>query len=95
MHRPTNLERNVKNASAISNQIVNRSVVLMWLGEDVEYLRKKARCKNPIKNPVRVKLLRASIYGCSTILHALRDKEIEDLAAEIQTIKEHLGMKET
>ena len=93
MKNQSNNEKRLENASLNSNRTINRDVILQWLKEDIEFLRKKARCKNPIKNPIRVKLLRASIYGCSIILQALKDKEIEDLTEEIEKIKNHLGVK--
>ncbi len=43
-----------------------------------------ARCKNPIKNPIRVKLLRASIYGCSVLLSGLKDEELELRVVELE-----------
>jgi len=56
-------------------------------------MRKKARNDNPLKNPIRVRLLRASIYGCSVMLQAMKDRELDELMKEIEAIKEHIGMK--
>jgi len=88
------LEASVENGSTNSDNIVDRKEVLQWLREDVEWLRKKARNDNPIKNPIRVKLMRASIYGCSVLLQALKDVEIDVLMGEIEKIKDHIGMME-
>lgn len=85
-------EKSEENASSNSNQVVNRNMVLQWLKEDVDFLRKKARCKNPIKNPIRVKLLRASIYGCSVLLQGMKEAELDKLMDEIEAIKKHIGM---
>ena len=77
MINPLNQKKDEKNSYWKSNLVVNRNIVLQWLKEDIAYLRKMARNKNPIKNPIRVKLLRASIYGCSVLLSGLKDEELE------------------
>ena len=92
MIHSANREKGIENASSNSNQIVNRDVVLQWLKEDIEFLRRKARCKNPIKNPIRVKLLRASIYGCSVLLAGMKDSELDKIMEEIEAIKKHVKM---
>ena len=79
-----NRQKSEENASSNSNQIVNRNMILRWLKEDIDFLRVKARCKNPIKNPIRVKLLRASIYGCSVLLSGLKDEELELRVVELE-----------
>ena len=79
-----NFKRSLKNSSLKSNEVVNRNLVLQWLKEDIAFLRKMARCKNPIKNPIRVKLLRASIYGCSVLLSGLKDEELELRIVELE-----------
>ncbi len=90
MRNPANSKTNPETAPENSNQNVNRDVVLQWLKEDIEFLRRKARCKNPIKNPIRVKLLRASIYGCSVLLQALKDAELEEIAERLKRVEEAL-----
>ena len=84
MKNSPNLERSLNYCSTKSNAIVNRNLILQWLKEDIEFLREKARCKNPIKNPIRVKLLRASIYGCSVLLSGLKDEELELRIIELE-----------
>ncbi len=84
MNRSVNAEKSRNNSSSNSNEIINRNMILQWLKEDIEFLRKKARCKNPIKNPIRVKLLRASIYGCSVLLSGLKDEELELRIVELE-----------
>ena len=84
MNNPLNNEIEQKNHFFKSNEIVNRNMVLQWLKEDIEFLRKKARNKNPIKNPIRLKLLRASIYGCSVLLSGLKDEEVELRVIELE-----------
>jgi len=88
MMHSANREKSKKNVSSNPNQNVNRDIILQWLKEDIEYLRQKARCKNPIKNPIRVKLLRASIYACSVLLSGLKDEELEIRVKQLEeTIK--------
>jgi hypothetical protein len=77
-----------------ADQKIDRALILSWLKQDVQYLRKKGYDDNPGRNTTRISYLRASIYGCSVMLQALKDKEIDDLAVEVEKIKEHLGMKE-
>ena len=84
MNNSLNLERSLKYSSLKSNEVVNRNLVLQWLKEDIAFLRKMARSKNPIKNPIRVKLLRASIYGCSVLLSGLKDEELELRIVELE-----------
>ena len=84
MKKPLKLQRSSKNGFLESNEVVNRNLILQWLKEDIEFLREKARCKNPIKNPIRVKLLRASIYGCSVLLSGLKDEELEFRIIELE-----------
>ena len=84
MKNSPNLKRSLKNSFSKSNEVVNRNMVLHWLKEDIAFLRKMARSKNPIKNPVRVKLLRASIYGCSVLLSGLKDEELELRILELE-----------
>ena len=84
MKNSPNLKRSLKNSFSKSNEVVNRNLILHWLKEDIEFLREKARCKNPIKNPIRVKLLRASIYGCSVLLSGLKDEELEIRIVELE-----------
>jgi hypothetical protein len=84
MNNSPNLKRSLKNGYSDSNHVVNRNLILQWLKEDIEFLRQKARCKNPIKNPIRVKLLRASIYGCSVLLSGLKDEELELRIVELE-----------
>ena len=84
MKKSLNLERSLKNSFLKSNEVVNRNLILHWLKEDIEFLREKARCKNPIKNPIRVKLLRTSIYGCSVLLSGLKDEELELRVLELE-----------
>ena len=84
MNYSLNDERNRKNASLKFKQNVNRNIILQWLKEDIAFLREKARQKNPIKNPIRVKLLRASIYGCSVLLSGLKDEELELRIIELE-----------
>ena len=84
MKNSLNLKRSLKNSFLKSNEVVNRNLILQWLKEDIEFLREKARCKNPIKNPIRVKLLRASIYGCSVLLSGLKDEELEIRVLELE-----------
>jgi len=74
--------------------VVDRAMILKWLSEDTKQLRAWARQPHTIKSPIRVHLLRASIYGCSVMLQALHDEELDELAAEIEEIKKHVGMKE-
>ena len=84
MNYSVNGKKSRNNASSNSNDIVNRNMILQWLKEDIEFLRKKARSKNPIKNPIRVKLLRASIYACSVLLSGLKDEELELRITELE-----------
>ena len=84
MKNSPNLKRSLKTSFSKSNEVVNRKLILQWLKEDIEFLREKARCKNPIKNPIRVKLLRASIYGCSVLLSGLKDEELELRIVELE-----------
>ena len=84
MINPLNDEIEQKNRFLKSNQIVNRNMVLQWLKDDIQFLREKARKKNPIKNPIRLKLLRASIYGCSVLLSGLKDEEMELRIIELE-----------
>jgi hypothetical protein len=84
MINPQITEKDVKNDSWKNNEIVNRNMILQWLKEDIAFLRKMARNKNPIKNPIRVKLLRASIYGCSVLLSGLKDEELELRILELE-----------
>ena len=81
---PLNPEKGEKNGFLKSNEFVNRNMVLHFLKEDIEFLRYMARCKNPIKNPIRVKLLRASIYACSVLLSGLKDEELELRVLELE-----------
>lgn len=41
----------------------------------------------------RCQFFRAAIYATSIQLQALKDREIDELAREIEKIKDHLGMK--
>ena len=84
MNYSLNGEKSRNNGFSNSNGIVNRNLILQWLKEDIDFLRTKARCKNPIKNPIRVKLLRASIYGCSVLLSGLKDEELELRVIELE-----------
>ena len=84
MNYSVNGEKRRNNASSNYDGIVNRNMILQWLTEDISFLRKMARCKNPIKNPIRVKLLRASIYGCSVLLSGLKDEELELRIVELE-----------
>ena len=84
MKNTLNSEKSVKKGFFEINEIVNRNMVLQWLKEDISFLRKMARSKNPIKNPIRVKLLRASIYGCSVLLSGLKDEELEIRIVELE-----------
>ena len=84
MNYSVNGEKSRNNAFLNSDKIVNRKMILQWLKEDIEFLRYKARCKNPIKNPIRVKLLRTSIYGCSVLLSGLKDEELELRIVELE-----------
>ncbi|MFC1486605.1 hypothetical protein ACFLRN_02795 [Thermoproteota archaeon] len=84
MNYALNDEKRRNNASSNFDDIVNRNMILQWLKEDISFLRKMARCKNPIKNPIRVKLLRASIYGCSVLLSGLKDEELELRIVELE-----------
>ena len=84
MNYSLNGEKSRNNSSLKLNKIVNRNMILRWLKEDIEFLRMKARQKNPIKNPIRVKLLRASIYGCSVLLSGLKDEELELRIVELE-----------
>lgn len=84
MIKPLYQEKSEKTDFWDSKRIVNRNMVLHWLKEDIAFLRKMARNKNPIKNPVRVKLLRASIYGCSVLLSGLKDEELEIRILELE-----------
>ena len=84
MINPLNQEKDDRNSFWKSNLVVNRNIVLQWLKEDIAYLRKMARNKNPIKNPIRVKLLRASIYGCSVLLSGLKDEDLELRVLELE-----------
>lgn len=86
-------KRSLRKGSSNSEWNVKRNDVLRWLTEDVEWLRQKARNKCSLKNPVKVSLMRASIYGCSTILSALKDQELEDLASRVEKLEEKLGVK--
>ena len=84
MKTALNSEKSENSGFFKSNQIVNRNMVLHFLKEDIEFLRYMARCKNPIKNPIRVKLLRASIYACSVLLSGLKDEELELRVVELE-----------
>jgi len=84
MINPLNQEKSENICFLKTNGIVDRNIVLQWLKEDIAYLRRMARNKNPIKNPIRVKLLRASIYGCSVLLSGLKDEELELRIVELE-----------
>lgn len=63
---------------------LNRNDILKVLWADIQWLRKKARNHNPIRNPVRVSLIRASIYACSVLLNGLKDDELERRIEELE-----------
>lgn len=92
MEQPSKGKPSLKKGSTVPDNTIDRNQVLSWLKEDVAWLRKKMRNDNPIKNPIRVRLARASIYGCSVLLSGLKDTELDDLMKEIEKIKEHIGM---
>lgn len=87
-----NRERSSEKADREFSSDADRNMILSWLREDIEWLRAKARNARPPKNKIRVSLIRASIYGCSVYLQALRDKELEDMKNDIALIKEKLGL---
>ena len=74
-------------------ETLDRDTVLLWLKTDIQQLRKWATQAHTIKNGVRVQCLRASIYGCSVILQALKDVEIDELQKDLDLIKEKLEMQ--
>ena len=84
MKNSPNSEKTSKIGYFKSNEVVNRNMVLQWLKEDIAFLSYMARCKNPIKNTIRFKLLRASIYACSVLLSGLKDEELELRIIELE-----------
>ena len=64
---------------------VKRNEVLQWLKDDVDWLRKHSKQKYMGKNfMLRVHGIRASIYGCSTLLSGLKDEELELRVRELE-----------
>lgn len=92
MEQPVDKETNLKTDSSQKTSVVDRDTVLTWLKQDVCQLRKWATQPHTIKSSIRIYCLRSSIHGCSVILQALKDKEIEELAEDIEEIKKHVGM---
>lgn len=93
MKQPVDKETSLETGDSPETSVVNRDEILTWLKSDIAQLRKWARQTHTIKNSVRVYCLRSSIHGCSVMLSALKDKELDELAREVEEIKNHVGLK--
>lgn len=71
--------------SSQSEKCVSRTEILRILNEDVAWLRAHARNKRRFKDPLKIQLLRASIYGCSVMLSGLKDEELELRVLDLET----------
>ena len=67
----------------LSENTPKRTQVLCSLNGICKQLETWAKCKKPVL-PIRVHLLRASIYGYSVLLSGLKDEELELRVLELE-----------
>lgn len=87
--QPSNAETTEKPAESVPD----RNMILAWLKDEITLARDKSRNDNPGQNTIRIQWSRTVIMGCSAYLQGLHDKELDELAAEIEKIKVHVGIK--
>ncbi|MCJ7431107.1 hypothetical protein MUO83_07870 [Candidatus Bathyarchaeota archaeon] len=85
---------NVETTEKPDESVPDRNMILGWLKEEIMLARDKTRADNPGKNTIRIQWSRTVIMGCSAYLQGLHDRELDELAADIQAIKVHVGMVE-
>ena len=76
------------------SSVVDRAGILRGLAAKVKQLDQWATQPHTIKSPIRVTCVRAEIYAYSVMLQGLHDKELDELAADVEKIKVHVGMVE-
>lgn len=92
--QPSNAEATEAKGLIQDSGVVNRAGILRGLDAKVKQLDRWTTQPHTIKSPIRVTCVRAEIYAYSVMLQGLHDKELDDLAAEIEAIKKHVGMVE-
>lgn len=76
------------------DSVPDRNTILSWLKDEIELARGKSRNDNPGTTSIRIQWSRTVIMGCSAYLQGLHDRELDELATEIEEIKKHVGMVE-
>ena len=68
-------------------------MILRKIADNSEWLEKKAK-QDRCVHISKINAMRGSLYGYSLVLKSLKDRDLEELAKEIEKIKEKLGVKE-
>ena len=84
---------NVETTEKKDGSVPDRNMILGWLKDEITLARDKSRNDNPGQNTIRIQWSRTVIMGCSAYLQGLHDKELDELAADIEKIKVHVGME--
>jgi len=85
---------NAESAEKREESVPDRNMILTWLKDEIVLARDKSRNDNPGQNTIRIQWSRTVIMGCSAYLQGLHDKELDGLAADIEKIKVHVGIKD-
>ena len=91
---PSNAEPTEDKGLIQDSSVVDRVGILQGLAAKVKQLDQWATQPHTIKSPIRVTCVRAEIYAYSVMLQGLHDKELDELAADVEKIKVHVGMVE-
>ena len=85
---------NAESTEKLEGSVSDRNMILGWLKQEIVLARDKSRNDNPGKGTIRIQWSRTVIMGCSAYLQGLRDKELDELAADVERIKVHVGIKD-